>query len=238
MAVVNLLYRDRVEINDYISVMIPKVRDVLEHEEEYYRLVLALTAMPYDMMVQLDDLGIDFTEIDEYELFLLLFQGLRSEDTSLIFGDLDLSTFDTAANHKNHTVILKNEDGIVIDRAIYSKIADTLRRIHHLEKTLKKPGNEEAKEYLLQRTRKKLARRKNRKTMSELESLITGMVNAAEYKYNYETTLDLSIYQFNQSVHQIMNKVDYDNRMRGVYAGTIDAKRLSEDELSWLPRNK
>lgn len=238
MAVVNLLYRDRVEINDYISVRIPKVKEILEHEEEYYRLVLALTAMPYDMMVQLDDLGIDFTEIDEYELFLLLFQGLQFEDTSLIFGDLDLTTFETAANHKNHTVILKNDDGIVIDRAIYSKISDTLRRIHHLEKTLKKPGNEEAKEYLLQRTRKKMARRKNRKTMSELESLITGMVNAAEYKYNYETTLDLSIYQFNQSVHQIMNKVDYDNRMRGVYAGTIDAKRLSEDELSWLPRNK
>ena len=96
MAVINLLYRDRDEINEHISVMIPKVGEILEHEEEYYRLVLALTAMPYDMMVQLDDLGIDFTEIDEYELFLLLFQGLQFEDTSLIFGDLDLTSFDTA----------------------------------------------------------------------------------------------------------------------------------------------
>lgn len=237
MAFLNLLYEDSVRINDNIRVMIPDVGTVLSHEEEYYRLVSVLTAMPYDMMVQLDDIGIDFTEIDDYDLFLLLFPGLKTENTELLFGDLDLSQFVTEINQKNGTVMLRDPGtGIVIDRAIFTRIANTLREIHHLEKTIKKPGNEDAKKYLLERTRKKLKRMKSRKSKSELQSLIVAMVNSSEFKYDYETVKKISIYQFNQSVHQIINKTDWSNRMHGVYAGTVDAKRLTEDEMSWIPR--
>lgn len=233
----NLLYESCVRINDNIRVMIPDVGTILQHENDYYRLVSVMTAMPYDMMVQLDDIGIDFTEINDYELFLLLFSGLKDEDTSLLFGDLDLSGFNTEMNEKNGTVILKDHDtGIVIDRGIYTSIANALREIHHLEKNIKKPGNEEAKKYLLERTRKKMSRRKGKKSKSELQSLIVAMVNTSEFKYNFETVKELSIYQFNESVHQILRKTDWDNRMHGVYAGTIDASKLSEDELSFISR--
>ena len=237
MAFLNLLYEDSVRINDNIRVMIPDVGTVLSHEEDYYRLVSVLTAMPYDMMVQLDDIGIDFTKIDDYDLFLLLFPGLKTENTELLFGDLDLSQFVTEINQKNGTVMLRDPGtGIVIDRAIFTRIANTLREIHHLEKTIKKPGNEDAKKYLLERTRKKLKRMKSRKSKSELQSLIVAMVNSSEFKYDYETVKKISIYQFNPSVHQIINKTDWSNRMHGVYAGTVDAKRLTEDEMSWIPR--
>lgn len=233
----NLLYESSVRINDYIRVMIPDVGSILQHEEDYYRLVSVLTAVPYDMMVQLDDIGIDFTEIDDYELFLLLFSGLKEEDTSLIFGDLDLRGFIAEMNEQNGTIILKDhETGIVIDRAIFSSIASALREIHHLEKNLKKPGNEEAKAYLIERTRKKLSRRRGKKSKSELQSLIIAMVNTSEFKYNFETTKSLSIYQFNESVHQILRKTDWDNRMHGVYAGTIDASKLSDDDMSFISR--
>lgn len=237
MAFFNLLYQDRISINDNISVMIPKVDDILKCEEDYYRLVAVLTSVPYDMMVQLDDLGIDFTKINEYELFLLLFGGLRSEDTHLIFGDLNLSGFETVINPQNNTVVLRDQEtGIVIDRAIHAKIANALRMIHHLEKTVKKPGNDEARKYLIERMRKKIARSKFKQNTSELESLITAMVNTSEFKYDYESVKTISIYQFNQSVHQIIRKTDWDNRMHGIYAGTVDAKRLSEHDLSWFSR--
>ena len=233
----NLLYEDSVRINDHIKVLIPDVRSILQDENDYYRLVSVLTAMPYDMMVQLDYIGIDFTQIDDYDLFLLLFSGLKDEDTSLIFGDLDLRGFITEMNESNGTIILKDpKTGVVIDRGIYSMIANALREIHHLEKNTKKPGNEEAKAFLLERTRKKLARRRGKQNKSELQSLIVAMVNTSEYKYNFETTKDLSIYQFNESVHQILRKVDWDNRMHGVYAGTIDASKLTDDDMSFISR--
>lgn len=231
----NLLYKKQYPINDSISIVIPSVGQILDNEDGYYGLVSILTATPVDLMVQLDDAGIDFTSINEYELFLLMFDGLKSQNTSLVFGDLDLSKFKMAVNEQNGNIVLFDEEhDITIDRAIHSQIAGVLRKIHHLEKNRRKPANIEAKEYMLKRARDKMKRHRNRKEASQLESLIIAMVNTEQYKYDFEGTRELSIYQFNESVRQVIKKVDYDNRMYGVYAGTVNVKDLSQDDLNWL----
>lgn len=233
---ISLLYKNSYSINDNIKIMIPTVGEILDFgEDQYYGMVSNLTAMPIDLMVELDDLGIDFTTINDYELFILLFSSLKSRDTSLIFGDLDLGGFSPAINEQNGTlVLLDKENDIMIDRGIQGQIAATLRRIHHLEKDIRKPGNEEAKRFLLERARIKRKRRKNRKTESQLESLIVAMVNTEEFKYNFNEVQDLTIYQFNESVRQVRKKVDFNNLMIGVYSGTVDAKELSQEDLNWL----
>lgn len=231
----HLLYKKQVEINDHIKIMIPSVGDIVDKEEEYYSMVFAITSMPIDLMAQLDDAGIDFTSINEYDLFLMMFQNLKTQDTSLLFGDLDLSKFNLAINEQNGTVVLLDtENDIKIDRAIHGYIADVLRKIHHLEKNRRKPANKEAKEYMIQRAKDKLKRNRRRKQESQIEPLIVAMVNAEQFKYNFDTVRDISVYQFNESVRQIVNKVDYDNRMYGVYAGTVDAKKLRQEDLNWL----
>lgn len=232
---INLLYKRDYPINDKLHIVIPTVGEVLDQEDEYYSLLYTMTSTPYDMMVELDDMGIDYSKINDYQLFLLYWRFFSTMDTSLIFGDLDLSKFEIGVNEENANVILLDrENDIKIDRAIHGKITAILRRIHHLEKNNRKPGNEDAKKYLLERARKKRARRQNNTEDSELKKLIVSMVNAEQFKYNYETVKDLTIYQFNESVLQIVNKVDYDNRMHGVFSGTVDAKKLSQDELNWL----
>lgn len=235
MPTLNLLYQREYPINDSIRIIIPTVGEIIDDEDAYYSLVSVLTAMPVDMLVQLEDAGIDFTSINEYELFLLLFAGIKSQDTSLIFGDLDLSKFKMAVNEQNGNVVLLDEEhDIKIDRAVHGQIAGVLRKIHHLEKNNRKPANEEAKKFMLERARAKQRRRKNRKEDSQLESLIVAMVNTEQYKYGFEGTRELSIYQFNESVRQVIKKVDYDNRMYGIYAGTVNAKDLSQYDLNWL----
>lgn len=69
----NFLYKNAVDITEHISIVIPDVGYVVDNEDDYFSMVTMLTAMPIDMMVQLDDIGIDFSTINEYELFLLLF---------------------------------------------------------------------------------------------------------------------------------------------------------------------
>jgi hypothetical protein len=231
----NILFKDSFEINEAISIRIPTVGEVLDCEDEYYNMVSLLTAMPIDMMVPLDDIGIDFTSINDYELFLLLFGTLKERDTSLIFGDLDLKPFQTAINEQNNNVVLINPDtGVKIDRALQGKIASVLRKIHHLEKDNRKPANGEAKEYMIKRAREKMRRQSKQTTDSQLESLIVALVNTEQYHYGFEGTRELSIYQFNESVRQVIKKIDYDNRMHGIYAGTVSAKDLSQDDLNWL----
>lgn len=235
MSSIHLLYKDELPVNDKIGIKVPKLRDVLEQEDDYYSMVSMLTAEPIDMMVQLDDMGIDFTQITDYELFLYTFTSIREMDTSLIFGDLDLKAFELAVNEKTDMpVLVDRERDIVIDRLIYEKITSILRKINHLEKNNKKPGNEEARQYLIERARAKQKRRKSRSEQSELEQLIIALVNTEQCGYGFEGILELSIYQFNESVHQIISKVNYDNRMHGVYAGTVDTKQFKPEDFNWL----
>ena len=62
----SLLYSKEVAVNDKINIYVPSVGEVFDNEDEYYGLVTLVTATPFEMMVQLDDMGIDFTEISEF----------------------------------------------------------------------------------------------------------------------------------------------------------------------------
>ena len=231
MSTHNILYKRELAINDKINIIIPSVGEILEDEDNYYSMVGSLTAMPVDYMCQLEDVGIDFTEITEYELFILLFEGMKNRDTHLIFGDLNVNklVFDETTSS-----FYDIENDIRIERGIQLQIAAALRKIHHLEQNRKKPGNKEAKEYMIERARIKAERNKRRSVDSQLESLIIALVNTEQFKYDFDGVLNMSIYQFNESVRQVIHKIDYEHRMSGVYAGTIDPKNMSQDDLNWL----
>lgn len=235
MPTVSLLYKSEIPINDKIKVRIPTVGEILDNEDEYYDLITLLTAMPIDMLAQLDDAGIDFSEINEYDLFIMLFGSIKEKDTSLIFGDLRLCDFYLAKNEKNDTFILLNPmTGAVIDRVIHSQIADALRMIHGLKKDVRRPANDEAKKYLIEKAKRRMRRMNKKKRRSQIEELIVSMVNVGEFHYNYQTVRDLTIYQFNESVRQIIKKDNYDHTMVGIYMGTVNPKTINQDSLNWL----
>lgn len=230
----SLLYSRVTPVTDQIGIVIPTVGEIIDNETEYYSIVNVLTAMPIDYMVQLDDIGVDFTQINEYELFLILFSGIRELDTHLVFDGVNLKLMEIMQDTKTNMPVLYDEgNDIVIDRVTHTRIANVLRKIHNLEKNNKKPGNEDARKYMLERARRK-AKRKKKAESSQLEQLIVAMVNTEQFKYGFEGTRELSIYQFNESVRQIQHKINYDNIMRGVCAGTVDPKGISQDDLNWL----
>lgn len=230
-----LLYKTEHKINDYITVKIPTVGDIIENEDKYYESISLIVSTPYDMMVQLDDVGIDFTKITDWDLFCLLFKNLQNRDMSLIFGDINLNDFETAVNKQNGNIILLNrKTGAIIDRAIHDKICRFLRQILCIEKNTKKPANDESKKYMIERARRRQKNRKQKSEQSQLESFIVALVNTSEFSYDYSSVLNLTIYQFYASLHQIIKKVKFDNLMIGCYAGTVSIKELDQKELNWI----
>lgn len=236
MAILNILYKDYIEISDKISIVIPTVGEVLDNESAYYTLVSLLTAMPIDYMVLLDDMGLDFSEMNEYDLFVSLFPYVKTiKETNMIFKDLDLSKFHLASNTEDGTTAyIDVENDIVIDRRTHALIAAAIRKIHHIKKDIRNPANKEAKEYMLEVARRKARRRSRQQRGSQIEPLIVAMVNSPEFKYNFETVRNMSIYQFNESVSQVVKRVDYGNKMHGIYSGTIKPTDISKDDLNWL----
>jgi len=224
-------------VTDKISIVVPTVGQILDDEQAYFSLATSLSSIPFDMKVQLDDIGVDYESITEYQLFLSVFSGLKESgtDTSLIFGDLDLSKFRLATKEGSEDPILYDEENdIVIDEFVQFKIAETLREINSFEKSTKKAANKSAKKYLIELERKKQKRLAKQKKGLYLENLVSALVNQGGFKYNFETVMDVSIYKLNISFKALRKYMNFKQTMQGYYSGNVDISKVPEDTLNWV----
>lgn len=233
-----ILYQDSVYINDAISIRVPSVGEVCDDEDNFFMAVTSVISTPYDMMVQLDDMGIDFTQIDNFGLFCMMVNTLKDGSGKLLFGDFDFSRFERALNKKSNEIVLMDDvNGLVIDRAVHEQMAAAIRRILQIKKNVKKPGNEEGKKYMIKIARmnqKKARRLAKGKETTQLEDIIISLVNNREFPYDYRTVRDISITQLYLSMNQVAHKINYDNIMRGYYAGTIKLEDIRQEERTWI----
>ena len=234
----NLLKVNEYKVNDKISVHVPTVDEIFDFgDQKYYSTVQTLVATPFDLMVELDDIGIDYESITDYQLFVLMMESIaiNEDDTTIFFFFLNLKNFQEAVNPKNGEKVLwdKNND-IVIDQMIALEICNAIRKIHFWEAPVGRAGNAEAKRYLIERKRKTKQRLAKKPYKSFLESMIISLVNTEEFPYNYETVMGLSVYKLNASWRQIQKKKHWDQTMNGVYFGTVDKDKIDWEKISWL----
>ena len=149
----NLLKVRNYKVNDKISVHVPTVDEIFDFgDQKYYSIVQTLVATPFDLMVELDDIGIDYETITDYQLFILMMESIavNEDDTSILFGDLNLKGFQEAVNPQNGEKVLWSKDNdIVIDQMIALEICNAIRKIHFWEAPIGRAGNAEAKRYLM-----------------------------------------------------------------------------------------
>ena len=225
------------KINDHITIHHPTVDEICDYgEEKYYGMVSSLCSTPSDNKVQLlDNFGIDYELLKEFDFFCMMSRSFTVEDTSIIFGSLDFRLFELSQNTKTEELVLWNQqNNVVIDNGIYLLLVQYLRAIHGFERRVDKAGNEHTKKYLIDRERRQQQRRKNKKYQSMLVPLVSAMVNCEQFKYDHITVWELPIYVFMDSVKRIQKLKNYNQLMQGIYAGTIDSKTLSEDSLNWM----
>lgn len=234
----NLLRVKDYNINEKIAVHVPTVDEIFEFgDQKYYSIVQTLIATPFDLMVELDDIGIDYETITDYQLFILMMESIavNEDDTSIFFGGLNLKSFQESVNPQNGEKVLWDEgNDIVIDQMIALEICNAIRKIHFWEAPIGRAGNAEAKRYLIERNRKKKKRLAKKPYKSFLESMIISLVNTEEFPYNYETVMELSVYKLNASWRQIQKKKHWEQTMNGVYFGTVDTTKINLEKINWL----
>ena len=104
------LYRGRpVKINDSISMRIPTIGDISDYgEEKYYSMIYNLCSVGIDLCWQLEEVGIKFDEISDYELFVnILCKNYNTDQTKIIFGNkLKFQKMKTCFNTENKSIVL------------------------------------------------------------------------------------------------------------------------------------
>lgn len=223
-------------INDKITVYIPTIGDIVEFgEREYYGMIHTLTCIPSDMKSQLDDMGIDYMEISDFELFMILVRVLPQESTRLVLGDLDLSKFMPYLNKLNNETILYDvENDIVIDKLIYMKIVNYIRKVHGIKPKVERAANKTTRKILIQLDRERINKSKKEPYKSQLKVLISAMMRFPGFKYKKNELKECGLYEFIDTVQGAQIYVSSTALLQGSYSGMIDTSKIDKKEFNWM----
>lgn len=223
-------------VTDKICIKQPTIGEICEWgEKEYYSMIHTLTCIPSDMKSQLEDMGTNYMNISDFELFMMLSRTLTPKQTGIILGDLDLSKFILCKSIENDELCMYCKDnGIVIDNLIYLKIADYLRKLHNIKSKVEKAYNETTRKILIQIDRERIEKAKNKPYKSQLKELISAMMRYPGFKYKKNELKECGLYEFMDAVQGAQVYVSTTSLLSGMYSGMIDTSKINKKELNWM----
>lgn len=229
-----LYFGDEYVINDHIKIHQPTIGEVVNHgEASYFSTVHTITAIPSDMKSQLWDMDLDWTELKDFELFMMLSQTLTPDKTGLLFGDLDFSQLKPFQNNQNGNIVLANrETGVVIDEMIYLRIVTYLRKLHNIKPKVEKAANKMTKKILIEEDRQKILHSKDKPFKSYLLPLISAVKVKQGYTKDY--VKNMGFYEFMDDVNRMQVIHNADHLLSAAYAGTIDMNKIDKKSLNWM----
>lgn len=232
MAGVEFLFKKSYRITDKICVRHAMLQDIVDlGEERYFQTLQALTAIPSDMKSILDDNGIDYVTLSDFELFGMIIKSLPDEDSNIFLPGIQLSKFRMCKKDDGSLFLFDKENDVILDFYAHKRIVDILCTIHKIKKKPQKPGNAKARELLINLDRKKREENKNKEFKSSLYPIVSAAVNSPGFKYNYSEVQNMLYGQFIDAVArlQIMNITDH--LLSGYYNGTIDGTKIDKNKF-------
>lgn len=224
------------EINDRISIRQPTLDEICEYgEQKYFGMVRTLCATPADKKVEIwDTLHVYWDTIDEYDLFISLFEALQKEDLSILFGNLDYQSFHLTLHPKINSVILRNREGAVIDRAIYTLMTDYIRKVHRFKKNVDVGYDDYTKDAMIEDDKDEREWLSRKPFSSFLQPAISALTNCGDFKYRFDDVWTLPIGVFMDASERIQKLKGYEHMMHGIYSGNVDIKKINKRELDWM----
>lgn len=229
-----LYFGDDYIVNDNIIIHQPTISELIKCERDYFSVIYTLCAISSDMKSQLWDIGLDWNAVEDFQLFCMLAPTLSKDRTSILFGDLDFSAMKTYQHPRidDEIVLADKQAGILIDRMIYTKIVNYLRKLHGLTPKVEKTKSKTVKKWLIEEDRNKIKNAQNKPFKSYLLPLISSVKVKQGYTKDYVRNMGLKELFDDVARLQIINNADH--LLQGVYAGTIDMKKIDKKSLNWM----
>ena len=229
-----LYFGDDYIVNDKIRLHQPVIGEIVDYGEgQYFSMVHQMTAIPSDVKSILWDMGIDWTQISDFDLFVMFVQNLTPDKTGIIFGDLDFSKLKPYRHPQNDGIVLADKDtGILIDELIYMRMMTFLRKLHNITPKPEKAKGKRAKQAMIDEDRRNREYNKDKPFKSYLLPLISAVKVKQGYTKDY--VRQMGLFEFFDDLSRLQVLYNSDHLMSAAYAGTIDMKRIDKKELNWL----
>ena len=257
-----------IRITDKIIVTQPPIDQIIEFgEKRYFQTVHTLTGVGADFKWQLwDYLGIDYTQIEDFELFKKMicpmlsskkkiyeelknnpekygehiskmtdedWEELLFNPISLVLKDIDFADFEECESSKDpETILYDEEHDITIDRFVYARIVDAVRKIHGFKRNNQVPGNEMTKMFLIDDARDEAMMASQKEYKSVLKPLISALA-VKTGQLGSDSIWNTKINMFFDAIKRINKIQDATLLLQGAYSGFASLKGVDKDRLDW-----
>ena len=258
-------------ITDKIKIKQPTIGQIEEFgEQRYFSAVLNLTSVGVDLIWHLTEMGIDFTKISDYDLFLKvivplvsskknilklleqnylydeecakIYNSLSDEDKEemlinpleLVLDNIDLADFIQCTDTTTNEVVLYNkEKDITIDRTVYMRVVDVVRKMHGFKRNNIVPANESTKQDMIEDARDEHLASKYNTFRSILLPYVSSLINHPSCSYKHNDIWDLGINAFFDSIKRINKIQNATLLLQGAYSGFASLKGIDKERLDW-----
>lgn len=166
--------------------------------------------------------------ISEEELEEMLINPL-----SLVLKDIDLSDFEEYESDKcPETILYDKERDITIDRFVYSRIVDAVRKIHGFKRNNQLPANDITKMFLIDDAREEAMMAAQKPYKSVLMPLISALAVKTGQLGN-DNFWNTKVFMFFDAIKRINKIQDATLLLQGAYSGFASLKGVDKDRLDW-----
>ena len=151
----------------------------------------------------------------------------------LVLKDIDLADFMLYKIDDTEQIILYNsERDITIDRFVYARIVEAVRKIHGYKRNNQMPANQQTKMDLIDDARDEAIAMANRPYKSVLKPLISAL-SVKSGMCGDDRIWDMPIGMFFDSIKRINKIQDAEMLLQGAYSGFASLKGVDKTRLDW-----
>lgn len=227
-----------------ITIKQPTVRDLVEKgEEKFFSNLNIFVANTTTYRLALWEVGIDWNEISNFELFCMLYTTIDDWFSQLLFGeDFSFAKFQiyekTISEEETYIVLYSEELNIEINEAVYKQINGYLQYIFKFFPEEKTTKDKILKKWFINKDKKDLEilqkKVKDKEKETSIVSLISSCVNHAGFKYNSKQILDIGICEFYDSIQRLQVYESTTAVMKGMFSGFVDTSKIKPDEYNFM----
>lgn len=152
---------------------------------------------------------------------------------SLVLKDIDFADFEEYKSDKNpETILYDKEHDITIDRSVYTRMIEAIRKIHGFKRNNEIPANEITKMDLIEDARDEAMMASRKEYKSVLKPLISALA-VKTGQLGSDSIWNTKVNMFFDSIKRINKIQDATLLLQGAYSGFASLKGVDKTRLDW-----
>lgn len=232
-------------VDGIITMNQPTIGDIVRlGEKKYYATLNLFTTNTTSFRLQLWEQGIDWNQISDFDLFIMLISTADKEIYHTFLPDLDFENFGIYEKHipdseETSKVLYDQTNKIEINETVYFHISQYLRNVFNIFPDEKMTTDPIMKRWFIDKDKREITNMEYKKKNNPdadygLLPLISACCNHPGFKYRSDALRQLGVFQFYDSVKRLQVYESTTALQKGLFSGFVDGSKIKADEYNFM----